>query len=78
MSDVIGRPKRYQQVWFNQFKQQFLARGATESFAQGYVAMYRSKDEGMHNVARRTLENTAPTSFRTFCEQAVRPLLALG
>ena len=75
ISDVVGRDVRYQQISFDQFKQQFLGRGASESFAQGYVDMYRAKDEGVDNVARRTLENTGPTSFRTFCEQILKPAI---
>jgi uncharacterized protein YbjT (DUF2867 family) len=78
ISEVIGRTVRYQQISFDQFRQQFLTRGASESFAQGYVDMYRAKDQGIDNVAVRTSENTAPTSFRMFCEQVAKPLLALS
>lgn len=76
ISDVIGRQVRYQQISFDQFKQQFLDRGASESFAQGYVDMYRAKDEGIDNAAIRTSENTGPTSFRIFCEQNLKPIIA--
>jgi uncharacterized protein YbjT (DUF2867 family) len=76
ISDVIGRQVRYQQISFDQFKQQFLARGASESSAQGYVDMYRAKDEGIDNAVRRSPENTGSTSFRMFCEQLLKPVLA--
>lgn len=76
ISDVIGRTVRYQPISFDQFRQQLLGRGASESFAQAYVDMYRAKDEGMDNVAPRTAENLTPTSFRTFCEQQLKPLIA--
>lgn len=76
VSDVVGRPVRYQQISFDQFKQQFLDRRASESAAQGYVDMYRAKDEGIDNAALRTRENTAPTSFRMFCEQTLKPALS--
>jgi uncharacterized protein YbjT (DUF2867 family) len=78
LSEVIGRAVRYQPISFDQFKQQFLARGASESFSQGYVDMYRAKDEGIDNAVRRTSDNTAPTSFRAFCEQMAKPLLAFS
>jgi uncharacterized protein YbjT (DUF2867 family) len=68
ISEVLGREVRYQQISFEQFRQQFLDRGASESFAQGYVDMYRAKDEGIDNVARRSPETSGTTSFRTFCE----------
>ncbi|MBN7757682.1 NAD(P)H-binding protein [Nitratireductor aquimarinus] len=76
VSDVIGREVRYQQISFDRFKQQFLDRGASESFAQGYVDMYRAKDEGIDNATLRTSENTVPTSFRMFCEQVLKPAVA--
>jgi uncharacterized protein YbjT (DUF2867 family) len=76
ISDVIGRAVRYQRISFDQFKQQLLGRGANESSAQGYVDMYRAKDEGIDNAVRRTPESTTPTSFRAFCEQNLKPLVA--
>lgn len=76
ISDIVGRPVRYLQISFDEFKRQFLNRGASESAAQGYVDMYRSKDEGIDNAALRTRENTGPTSFRMFCEQTLKPLLS--
>ncbi len=74
LSEVLGREVRYQQIGFDVFRQQWLDRGASESFAQGYVEMYRAKDEGIDNVARRTPETAGPTGFRVFCEQALAPV----
>jgi uncharacterized protein YbjT (DUF2867 family) len=76
ISDVIGREVRYRQISFDRFKQQFLDRGASGSFAQGYIDMYRAKDEGMDNATLRTSANTVPTSFRAFCEQVLKPAVA--
>lgn len=76
ISQVTGRSVRYQQIPFDQFKQQFIDRGASESVAQGYVDMYRAKDEGIDNAARRIPENTVLTRFRAFCEESLKPLLA--
>lgn len=74
ISEVAGRQVRYQQTTFEALKQQFLGRGASESFAQGYVDMYRAKNEGMDNTAisSSTAERT-PTSFRSWCEQNLKP-----
>lgn len=77
ISEVTGHPVRYQQISYDQFKQQFLGRGASESVAQGYVDMYRAKEEGIDNTAVRTPETTGPTSFRAFCEQHLKPALAV-
>jgi uncharacterized protein YbjT (DUF2867 family) len=51
ISAISGRPIRYQQIGYNQFKQQFLDRGASESVAQGYVDMYRAKEDGCASTA---------------------------
>ncbi|SDB74407.1 Uncharacterized conserved protein YbjT, contains NAD(P)-binding and DUF2867 domains [Agrobacterium fabrum] len=74
ISEVTGHPVRYQQISYDQFKQQFLARGASESVAQGYVDMYRAKEEGIDNTAARTPEATGHTSFRAFCEENLMPV----
>jgi uncharacterized protein YbjT (DUF2867 family) len=76
ISDIVSRPVRYLQISFDEFKRQFLNRGASESAAQGYVDMYRSKDEGIDNAALRTRKNTGSTSFRMFCEQTLKPVLS--
>lgn len=76
ISEVVGRAVRYQPISFDQFKQGFLGRGASESFAQGYVDMYRAKAEGMDNAAERTVTNAAPTTFRQWCERTLKPAVA--
>lgn len=75
ISDVTGRAVRYQQIGYDGFKQQFLDRGTSESVAQGYVDMYRAKEQGMDNVAVRRPENAGETSFRNFCERVIVPAL---
>ncbi len=75
ISEVTGRKIRYQQIPFDQFKQQFLGRGASESFSQGYVDMYRAKDEGMDNVAARGADRLGSTRFRQVCEDQLKPAL---
>ena len=72
-SEVLGREIRYQQITFEAFKAQLLGRGMSESFAQGYVDMMRAKDEGMDNSASRMPETSTPTSFRQWCEEALKP-----
>lgn len=72
-SEVLGRDVRYVQTSFDDLKQQFLGRGASESFAQGYVDMFRAKDEGMDNVAERDANSRTPTTFRQWCEEELKP-----
>lgn len=73
ISDVIGRKVRYQQTTFDSFKAQLVGRGMSESFAQGYVDMMRAKNEGMDNVAERDATSGTPTSFRRWCQAALKP-----
>lgn len=70
-SDVLGREIRYFRISFDDLKRQFLGNGASESFAQGYVDMFRAKDEGMDNAAAR--DARTPTSFRQWCEEELKP-----
>ncbi|WP_105385250.1 NAD(P)H-binding protein [Neorhizobium alkalisoli] len=77
ISEVTGHAVRYQQISYDQLKQQFLGRGASESVTQGYVDMYRAKEEGIDNTATRTPETTGSTSFRAFCEENLMPVFAV-
>ncbi len=75
VSQVIGREVRYQQVAFDAFKAQLMARGLTDAFAQGYVDMLRAKNEGMDNVAPRASAIIGPTSFRQWAEEELKPVV---
>lgn len=72
-SDVLGREVRYVRISYEDLKRQFLDIGASESFAQGYVDMFRAKDEGMDNEVKRDANSRTPTTFRTFCEELLLP-----
>ncbi|MBE1160416.1 NmrA family NAD(P)-binding protein [Dyella acidiphila] len=76
ISDVTGREIRYQQIGLEQLKQQFIGRGATESFAAGYVDMYRAKNEGMDNAAERDAESRQRITFRQWVERTLKPAMA--
>ncbi|WP_322032837.1 NAD(P)H-binding protein [Paraburkholderia sp. J76] len=75
MSEAAGRDVRYQQIPFDTLKAQFLKRGASESFAQGYVDMYRAKNEGMDNTAVTRRAEHTPTGFREWCNLILQPML---
>lgn len=76
ISDVSGRDIRYQQIGWDQFKQGFLARGTSESFAQAYVEMYRAKNEAMDNAAAKDAKSRERTGFREWAERNLKPKLA--
>jgi len=75
ISEVAGRQVRYQQTDFEALKEQYLARGASESFALGLVDMFRAKNEGMDNAAVSKTAQRTPTSFRSWCEKYLQPAL---
>lgn len=73
MSEVLGKPVRFQQVSIEAFRAQLLERGSSEAFAQGVVDMMIAKDKGLDDGEKRTPENTTPTSFRQWCEEVLKP-----
>ena len=73
VSEVLGKPVRFQQISFEAFKAGFIERGASEAFAQGMTDMMRAKNEGLDNAEPRTPENATPTSFRQWCEEVLKP-----
>jgi uncharacterized protein YbjT (DUF2867 family) len=73
ISEVLGRPVRFQQIPFEAFKARLIASGASESMATGMVEMMVAKNEGLDNMEARTAEFTTPTSFRQWCEEVLKP-----
>ena len=75
LSDVLGRPIRFQQVSFESYKERFLGFGMSEAMAEGQTDMARAKDAGLDNAVVRTPENSTPTTFRRWCEEELKPLV---
>jgi uncharacterized protein YbjT (DUF2867 family) len=75
MSQVLGKPVRFQQIPFDAFKTRLLENGMSEAFAQAYVDMMVAKNEGLDNAEPRTPQSTTPTSFRQWCEDVLKPAL---
>ena len=75
VSSFAGCDVRYQKTPLETLKAQYLARGASESYAQGLIDMYRAKNEGMDNTAFSKVHERGPTSFRDWCELALKPAL---
>jgi uncharacterized protein YbjT (DUF2867 family) len=73
MSQVLGRPVRFQQTSFEDYKARLTKHGMSEAMAQGMVAMMAAKNEGLDNSEPRTTESTSPTSFRSWCEKVLKP-----
>jgi len=77
IAQAIGRDVCYSQVPFPALKAQFVARGCSDAFAQGFVDMFRAKNEGMDNVAPRSSAIIGSTCFARWVELDLMPALRL-
>ncbi|MBD0674253.1 NAD(P)H-binding protein [Streptomyces sp. CBMA156] len=75
LSEVLGRPVRYERRSLDEFRRTLAGRGVGEAVAEGYVDMMRAKDEGLDDGVERTPGTASPTSFRQWCEEVLRPAL---
>jgi uncharacterized protein YbjT (DUF2867 family) len=73
MSEVLGRPVRFQQILREAYKAGLIDRGISEAMAQGMLDMMVAKDNGIDNAEPRTPESTTPTSFHQWCEDVLEP-----
>lgn len=73
MTEVLGRPIRYQRVSGEDFKATLVRNGVAEGWAQGLVDMASQVEDGLYNAEPRTPESTTPTSFRQWCEEVLKP-----
>ena len=73
MSEVLGRPVRFQQIAAEAFKARLLERGMSDAMAQANVDMWNAYNHGLDLGERRTADSTTPTTFRQWCEEVLRP-----
>ncbi|AIJ24857.1 NmrA family protein [Amycolatopsis methanolica 239] len=76
MSDVLGRPVRFEQLSAEALKASLRQRGWSEAMAQAMVDMAVAKNAGLDNAEPRTPEATTPTTLRQWCEEVPRPAVA--
>jgi uncharacterized protein YbjT (DUF2867 family) len=75
MSEVLGRTIRFQQVPLADFKAMALQSGASEERAQGMVDMIEAQNHGIYDSEPRDRYSAAPTSFRQWCQDTLKPAL---
>jgi uncharacterized protein YbjT (DUF2867 family) len=73
MSEVLGRPVRFQQIPGEALKARLTGFGMSDAMAQGMVDMLLAKNEGLDNAVPRTPQSTTPTTFRQWCEEELKP-----
>jgi uncharacterized protein YbjT (DUF2867 family) len=75
LSEVLGRPIRYQQVPGRTFEATLMQHGMSRAWAQGLVHLMARVDQGLYNAEPRTPQSTTLTSFRQWCEDVLKPAL---
>jgi uncharacterized protein YbjT (DUF2867 family) len=73
LSDVLGKPLRFEQTPMEDYKSRMVSRGMSEAFAQGLADMMTAKNEGIDNTASRAVAADTPTTFRQWSETVLKP-----
>jgi uncharacterized protein YbjT (DUF2867 family) len=73
LSDVLGKPVRFEQMPIEAYKNRMVNRGMSEAFAQGLADMMTAKNEGMDNTASRAVADDTPTTLRRWSETVLKP-----
>jgi uncharacterized protein YbjT (DUF2867 family) len=73
MSEVLGKPVRFQQIPVETFRETLTGRGMSEAMASATVEMMVAKTNGLDNGEPRTEAGSTPTSFREWCETVLKP-----
>ena len=73
MSEVLGKPVRYQQIPAQALKDRLTGAGMSDAMAQATADMMVAKDQGLDNAEPRTPESTTPTTFRQWCQEILKP-----
>jgi uncharacterized protein YbjT (DUF2867 family) len=72
LSEVLGRPVRFEQISNDAFKARLMSRGMSDAMAQGNVDMWIAKGNGLDNAVKRTPKSSTPTTFRDWASQVLR------
>jgi len=73
MSEVLGKPVRFQEIPGEAFKARLLQRGMSEAMAQANLDMWVAYNHGLDTAEPRTPQSTTPTRFRQWCEEVLKP-----
>ncbi|WP_199255377.1 NAD(P)H-binding protein [Mycolicibacterium mengxianglii] len=73
MSEVLGRPVRYERESYEALAARLTGFGLGEAFVTGMVDMMRAKDQGLDDGVPRTPETASPTTFRQWCQEVLLP-----
>ena len=72
-SEFLGQPVTYYEMSDEDLRGMMLKRGASEGMASAMVNMMVAKKEGLDHLVSTANRSNNPTTFRTWCEQVLRP-----
>ncbi|SFI65578.1 Uncharacterized conserved protein YbjT, contains NAD(P)-binding and DUF2867 domains [Amycolatopsis sacchari] len=73
MSEVLGKPVRYQRIPAADLKAMMIGRGTSEAVAQAMIDMMTAKDNGLDLGEPDADRRGTPTTFRQWCEEVLKP-----
>ncbi|WP_406005522.1 NAD(P)H-binding protein [Streptomyces sp. NBC_00637] len=74
VSEVLDRPVRVRQITAAEQKARLTGFGATQAWAQGVADMTNAQNaQGFYGAGQPSTPDTAPTSFRRWCEEVLKP-----
>ena len=73
ISGTLGRTVRYRQVPVADRQAAMLQRGASEAMAQDMADMTEAQNNGIYDAEPRDPNSAAPTSFRQWCHDTLKP-----
>jgi hypothetical protein len=73
ISDALGRSVRYRQVPVADRQAAMVRRGASPTIAQAMSAMTEAQNSGIYDAEPRDPGSAAPTGFRQWCQDILRP-----
>ena len=73
ISEVLGKPVSFKQIPMEAFKGRLAGFGMSPAVVEGYAEMMEAKNEGSDTEGARAPEEVGPTSFRQWCETALKP-----
>lgn len=78
LTEVLGRPIRYQQVPMDAFEARLKGTGMSDAMLAAYMAMMTAKEAGLDDAAPRAKAASTPTSFRQWAEEVLKPRVTGG
>lgn len=73
ISEALGRAVGFQQVPVAEHRAAMLRNEVSEAWAQGMIDMARAQDDGIYGRTPRNPQPAAPTSFRQWCADILKP-----